>query len=391
MVLIPEDFSINPVFARRITTDWTAFMDVTREVKNIRDAVDEMTEVQPGESFLISPDMGAAVSFVMLQEQSILLSRMLRKSGLEKGDKVAFLLDNGLLTAQLFLGTMYGGFVSVPLNVRAGASQLAYMIDHCDARVVFVEDQYTTLLSEVLESTRREIRVIGVNIDGPLPDFETVTGDSELQSIAADDVALLMYSSGSTGKPKGAVHTHSSILAHGRNSIEAHQLSSADRSLLVLPLYHINAECVTLIPTLLSGGSVVVAHRFVVSKFWDWVDELQITWSALVPTIISELVDWNDPGGDPRPHSRESAFFGRLRRRCLHRCSVNFWTNSSSRSFRRWARRKAAMSFPIPCLQARTRLGRRGCHGDSRRASLTERAPMYRGANPARCSCAERH
>ena len=117
---------------------------------------------------------------------------------------------------------------------------------------------------------------------------------------AADDVALLMYSSGSTGKPKAAIHTHSSILAHGNNSIEAHQLSSTDRSLLVLPLYHINAECVTLIPTLLSGGSVVVAHRFRVSRFWDWIDDFQVTWSALVPTIISELVDWDDPGKDRR-------------------------------------------------------------------------------------------
>ena len=121
---------------------------------------------------------------------------------------------------------------------------------------------------------------------------------------AADDVALLMYSSGSTGKPKAAIHTHSSILAHGNNSIEAHQLSSTDRSLLVLPLYHINAECVTLIPTLLSGGSVVVAHRFLVSRFWDWIDDFQVTWSALVPTIISELVDWDDPG----KHCRGAAY-----------------------------------------------------------------------------------
>ena len=58
------------------------------------------------------------------------------------GDKVAFLMDNGLFTAQLFLGTMYGGFVSVPLNVRAGVSQLSYMLDHCDAKVVFVGNQY---------------------------------------------------------------------------------------------------------------------------------------------------------------------------------------------------------------------------------------------------------
>jgi amino acid adenylation domain-containing protein len=63
----------------------------------------------------------------------------------------------------------------------------------------------------------------------------------------------------------------------------------------VLPLYHINAECVTLVPTLMSGGSVVVPHRFSVSQFWDWLDEYKCTWSAVVPTIISQLLDWKDP------------------------------------------------------------------------------------------------
>ena len=222
---------------------------------------------------------------------------------MESGDKVAFLMDNGLLTAQLFLGTMYGGFVAVPLNVRAGVMQLSYMLDHCDAKVVFVEDQYAELLREALGSVPRNIRVISVNVEGPMPKFETADGLTPLPP-DAEDVALLMYSSGSTGKPKAAIHTHSSVLAHGWNSIETHQLSSTDRCLLVLSLDHINAECVTLIPALLSGGSVVVARRFVVSKFWDWIDDLQVTWSALVPTIISELVDWDDPKKD----SRQAAF-----------------------------------------------------------------------------------
>src|SRR5580698_8517900 len=311
-------------------------MESSGEIKNIRDAVDAMSRLQPEASFLIGPEMGEVVSFEKLRDQSILLSNMLHHAGLAKGDKVAFLMDNGLLTAQLFLGTMYGGFVAVPLNVRAGALQLAYMLDHCDAGIVFVEDQYTALLGEALGNTRRDMRVIGVNVDGPLPDFETVTGDSELQSIAADDVALLMYSSGSTGKPKGAVHTHSSILAHGRNSIEAHQLSSADRSLLVLPLYHINAECVTLMPTLLAGGSVVVAHRFVVAKFWDWIDNLKITWSALVPTIISELVDWNDPGKDTRQEA-----FARIR-----------FFRSSSAPLSPTLHQQFIDKFQLPLLQA---------------------------------------
>ncbi len=263
-----------------------------------------MAESRPEAVFLISPETGRELTFQGLQEKSVLVARQLQGMGLERGDKVAFLLDNGLFTAQLFLGAMYGGFVSVPLNVRAGASTLSYTLDHCDAKVVFVEDQYAALIKEVLAGVPRAVQTIPADVDSLVAAGETPLPASPLTPPAPEDVALLMYTSGSTGQPKAAVHSHRTVLAHARNSIASHQLSSADRSLLVLPLYHINAECVTLGPALLSGGSVVVPHHFSVSQFWDWLDEHRCTWSALVPTIISQLLDWKDPRAD----SREAAF-----------------------------------------------------------------------------------
>lgn len=310
-------------------------MRVDSDIRSIREAIDTMAHSRPDTAFLIGPENGTRVSFAQLKEQCVLFSRMLQTAGFEEGDKVAFLMDNGQLTAELFLGAMYGGFVSVPLNVRAGVAQLSYMLDHCDAKAIFVEDQYVALLSEALGGVHRDIRMIQTNVDGPLPAF-VAAADEPPALPAAEDVALLMYSSGSTGKPKAAIHTHSSILAHGRNSIGAHQLSAADRSLLVLPLYHINAECVTLIPTLLSGGSVVVAHRFDVTRFWDWIDTFEITWSALVPTIISELVDWDDPGKDLR-----QAGFQRIR-----------FFRSSSAPLSPSLHRQFIDKFNLPLLQA---------------------------------------
>lgn len=311
-------------------------MDVNRGTINIREAIDSMAQAKPETAFLISPETGTAVTFQELRQQSILLFSMLHGAGLKNGDKIAFLMDNGLLTVRLFLGTIYGGYVAVPLNVRAGVVQLSYMLDHCDAKVVFVADEYTTLLSEALGSVRRDIRVIYANVDGSLPVFESAAESQTPPDPTPDDLAMLMYSSGSTGKPKAAIHTHRSILAHGRNSIDAHQLSASDRSLLVLPLYHINAECVTLIPTLLSGGSVVVAHRFLVGRFWDWIDDFHITWSALVPTIISELVDWDDPAKD-----RRQAAFQRIR-----------FFRSSSAPLSPTLHRQFLEKFNLPLLQA---------------------------------------
>src|ERR1700723_1384452 len=103
-------------------------MNDSREAKTIRVVIDALSQRQPETAFLISPETGIMVSFQELQQQSVLLSSMLRQAGLGKGDKVAFLMDNGLLTAQLFLGTMYGGYVAVPLKVRAGVFQFFYML-----------------------------------------------------------------------------------------------------------------------------------------------------------------------------------------------------------------------------------------------------------------------
>jgi amino acid adenylation domain-containing protein len=278
------------------------------EINTIRELIDRMAATQSDRAFLISPETGRLLTFKGLQEQAHRLYAQFREMGLEHGDKIAFSMDNGLLTAQLFLGAMYGGFVSVPLNVRAGVTQLSYTLDHCDAKVVFVGSRYSALIKEAMVHIRRPIEVISVDLGGwPAANgAPSLTG--ALLPIRAEDAALLMYSSGTTGQPNGAVHTHRSILAHGRNCARSHQLTAGDRSLLVLPLYHINAECVTLLPTLTSGGSVVIPHGFVVSEFWNWLDDYSCTWSAVVPTIISQLLDWKDPKAEAR-----AAAFQRVR------------------------------------------------------------------------------
>lgn len=279
-------------------------MTTNSEPSTIRQLIDRMAEMHPEQNFLLSPETEEVIAFRALRERSKLLSRELLNEGLEPGDKIAFLLDNGLFAAQLFLGAMYGGFVAVPLNVRGGVSQLSYTLDHCDAKVVYVGEGYHGLINEVMANVSRNVRVTSGVVDDLWSSCGTAIESMELAALGPEDQALLMYTSGSTGQPRAAVHSHRTILAGARNSVTAHKLTASDRSLLVLPLYHINAECVTLIPTLMSGGSVVVPYRFSVSQFWDWLEQYHCTWSAIVPTIVSQLLDWKDP----RAESRTAAF-----------------------------------------------------------------------------------
>jgi len=92
--------------------------------------------------------------------------------------------------------------------------------------------------------------------------------------------------------------------------VNAHHLGPRDRALCVLPLYHINGLCVTLMGPLVSGGSVVMPNRFSASRFWDQIRQYGCTWFSVVPTQISYLLhesqETNGPHETP-PHLR----FGR--------------------------------------------------------------------------------
>ena len=141
--------------------------------ETIHDLIDKMASTRPAATFLVSPETGRVMTFRDLHQQVSILASNLRQLGLTRGDKIAFLLDNGLFTAQLFLGVMYGGFVVVPLNVGAGVSQLSYTLDHSDAKIVYVSEEYRSLGEAVLSNVQRAIRVTPADLDAPLAPSET--------------------------------------------------------------------------------------------------------------------------------------------------------------------------------------------------------------------------
>ena len=258
---------------------------------NVRDCIDQRAAGRPNASFLVTPETGLALDSAGLKRQCQLIERKLRGLGLGRGDKAAFLLDNGYWTASLFLGTMYAGMVTVPLNAVAGVPQVEYILEHCDANVLFCSSRYLERFGDAIQACPRPLRLIMTDEDtGPRwDDIPEVDDTSSAPDPSAD--ALLLYTSGTTGLPKGARLSHRAVLAGGRNTAIAHQLSAEDRALCVLPLYHINGEMVTVMGPLVSGGSVVMPHRFSASDLWALVMANRCTWLSVVPTIIKYMLD----------------------------------------------------------------------------------------------------
>jgi acyl-CoA synthetase (AMP-forming)/AMP-acid ligase II len=98
----------------RVSNDGGARDVDARPIRNIRQAIDRMADAASDEIFLISPDAGRSLTYAEFREQCRAIEAALRGAGLQPGDKVALLLDNGLFTVQAFLGTIYAGLVAVP-------------------------------------------------------------------------------------------------------------------------------------------------------------------------------------------------------------------------------------------------------------------------------------
>lgn len=114
-------------------------------------------------------------------------------------------------------------------------------------------------------------------------------------AIRALDGSLRLTTSGTTGDPKGVILSARQIAWTADQVRRSHRLTTADRGLAVLPFFHINAPVVSLCASLLAGACVVIAPRFSVQRFWDWVERERITWVSVVPTIVALLLATEKP------------------------------------------------------------------------------------------------
>ncbi len=264
----------------------------------IRYFVDKRAKEHPEKIYTIAPEPGFRLSYLQLKEESIRLGKHLLKLGLKRGDKISFILGNGYQTVKIFLGTMYSGIVIAPLNLMSQPSHLEYVLNHSDTKLVFFSQEHKERLTAAVNKVDRDIKLIEIDIDSKtiFPEDHDLS-DIPLPDVTEEDDALLLYTSGTTGLPKGVILSHKNVVAGGQYTAMAHELTPEDRALCSLPLYHINGEIVTAVTPLVSGGSVVMPHKFRTSDFWELISEYGCTWFSVVPTIISYLTSGTDIEG----------------------------------------------------------------------------------------------
>jgi acyl-CoA synthetase (AMP-forming)/AMP-acid ligase II len=114
------------------------------------------------------------------------------------------------------------------------------------------------------------------------------------------DVALFLHTSGTTSRPKGVPLTHGNLMASITNIAATYQLTPHDRSLIVMPLFHVHGLIGATLSTLHTGGAVVIPPKFSAGTFWQTAAKHGVTWYSAVPTIHQILLSRADQDNAPR-------------------------------------------------------------------------------------------
>src|SRR5512134_1509890 len=147
------------------------------------------------------------------------LAGLLSQRGIRAGDRIAFLLPNGLEIVLCYYACFILGAIAVPLNIRFPPELIAYVLDHSEARVVISEPELFAGIA-------------------------------------------LFYTSGMTGTPKGVIHTHGSLMGAVENQVAEIGITEKDKTLIVLPICYLVAFGSQVLPFHASGATSVVLPGF---------------------------------------------------------------------------------------------------------------------------------
>jgi acyl-CoA synthetase (AMP-forming)/AMP-acid ligase II len=261
----------------------------------------DSTSAEPA---IIAGAASVEISHRSLNDQVECLAEALHGSGLRSGDVVALVLPNGPELLTLFLALARAGMIAAPLNPAYKADELHGLLLDLEARAIIAvrgNDAVAVGAAKLgVPIWSASLEPSGtVSLDGIPRNSRDTVGTPDV-----NDVALLLHTSGTEGRPKIVPLTHANLALAAHHIASHYALTPADRSLVVMPLFHGHGLIGAALATLASGGAVIVPPRFSASDFWELFRRHRASWYTAVPTIHEILLARADSDGAPHAGAR---------------------------------------------------------------------------------------
>lgn len=203
-------------------------------------------------------------------------------AGVHPGDRVVMSCAPSVDLVVAHVGALRLGAIVVPVNPAYSATEVARVIDVARPTLALADDP-TRMVSTTDQSFVR------IAMLSELPPIDLTTELPKLDTMGADDPAMLMFTSGTTGAPKGVVLSHGNVLSSAEALRIAWQWKPTDRLVLALPLFHMHGLGVGVHGTLLAGASAVIVQPFDVDSVLNAALKQRATLLFGVPTMWVRL------------------------------------------------------------------------------------------------------
>ncbi len=230
---------------------------------------------------------GPRVTYQQLWDKASKVAGGFRDAGIQKGDRVAIRLVNGLDWCVAFFGTQLAGAIAVPVNTRFSESEAEYVVNDSGSKFICLPG-------------------------ATLPEGAPLAVADQ----AHQDVAAIFYTSGTTGFPKGAMTTHEGFLSNIETCRRVVPLpdDGSVRTLVSVPLFHVTGCNSQLLPSCQSGSATIIMPAFNVQSFLTLINTERINSLTSVPAVYwlaiqqpnfkdidTKGVRWLSYGGAPTP------------------------------------------------------------------------------------------
>jgi long-chain acyl-CoA synthetase len=218
--------------------------------------------------------------------------------GIEPGDRVGIYLPNLPQFVIAFHGALRAGAVVVPMNPQYKSREIGHLLSDSGAELVVTLADLVPIVESVRDETAVEDVVsVGGDAEGATP-FEDFLAADELDAVerADDDVACQPYTSGTTGQPKGVLLTHHNLASNARTAADLVPGGTQveDRSLGVLPLFHIYGMTVVMNTSLFSGATYYPLPEWDAQEAVSLIESEDLTIMQGVPAMYNDLVNQPD-------------------------------------------------------------------------------------------------
>lgn len=253
-----------------------AHIDLAR--LNFRDFFEKASFEAPDELFLIGSDEGT--SYAAFNERADRAANAWYRLGVRKGDRVAFMVDNGPAFLEAWFGLAKIGAILNAVNTGYTYQEAEFQVLHCEPSAILTSPQHVEIVEQIA-SRARGLRVLQLGPHEYLDDFieliDMASPEAPRADLNGDDVISLIYTSGTTGRPKAVMQTHRSYVLTGESWPTWLDVRRADRLYVCLPYFHINSQAYSTMGAIGARAGIVLAPRFSASRFWPDVRQHRVT------------------------------------------------------------------------------------------------------------------